>query len=159
MKTKRKIRREPKLDLATLLFLVVPATVIATFVAVILTGSFANATYSPAKSVITLSGVGSAPSCPSGWTEIVGQTAAGTFSPITSISTTGISPITSISTVGNFEFLNAGSNKVWCAGGNNQDCTEAGTVALASGGSATGYTVANGGSATTYTHYYRVCER
>jgi len=47
---------------------------------------------------ITLMGIGSAPSCPAGWTEVVGQTSAGTFAPVTSVTTTSIAPVTAITT-------------------------------------------------------------
>jgi hypothetical protein len=141
----------------TFLFAIVGSGVIAAFVlGLILIASFANATYSPAKSVITLSGVGSAPSCPSGWTEIVAQTAAGTMSPVTSISTTGISPITSVGTTAVKVDTEESAREV-CP--SNGGCSAPGSMNVLSSANSTGYTVAAGGSATTYTYYYRVCER
>ncbi len=104
---------------------------------------------------VALYGWGSAPACPSGWTEIVAQTSAGTISPVTSITTTGISPLTGINTrtieTWTGLAIESGSlpNATWASGVTNG--------AVASGGSATAYTVANGGSATTYTYYYRIC--
>ena len=155
--------RDVKGSGGSLLALVVSVTAMV----VALTSPFADATYTPAKSTITLTGIGSAPACPAGWTEIVAQTAAGTFAPVTSLTTTNIAPITSISTF-NSRRVDAVSD-VLCtmryvdtngdAPGAGTSCDAGATQALASGGSATTYTVANGGSATTYTYYYRVCEK
>jgi len=124
--------RDVRLSGGSLLALVVSVTAMV----VALTSPFADATYTPAKSTITLTGIGSAPACPSGWTEIVAQTAAGTFSPITSI--------TGVTTQRN----NIEPDPKFCVAGHDGNCSAPLVTTLASTG-----------TATTYTYYYRVCEK
>ncbi|MBI4347963.1 MAG: hypothetical protein HY553_13990 [Elusimicrobia bacterium] len=125
-------------------------TLMAIVIVVQLVSSFAGATYLPPKSVITLTGIGAAPSCPGGWTEIVAQTAAGTFQAVTSVNTTTISPLTSCSTGSAYE-NGHGNFLLTTGGGGNQTFT--------TGCSTSNYGLVSGVNLTTYTKYYRVCEK
>jgi hypothetical protein len=98
----------------------------------------------------TLMGIGSAPACPGGWSEIVGQTAAGSIAPVTSINSTTISPLTSLTTIG---VHTGNSGLTYTRGCSEGTCTPT----SASLGNSSNYTVAQSGSATTYTLYYRLC--
>jgi hypothetical protein len=90
---------------------------------------------------ITLTGIGSAPSCPGGWTEVVGQTSAGSISPVTSISTVSLRTKNSYSNILCTQEAQAdGENTI------GNQCNGGGTTAIAAGG-----------GATSYTFYYRVC--
>ena len=83
---------------------------------------------------VALQGIGAAPPCPAGWTEIVGQTAAGSFQTVTNINSRTIETWTGITL---------------------QCCSIPNTL-LASG--ATSGPVASDSTVTTYTFYYRVCK-
>ena len=120
---------------------------------------------------IVVPGWGTAPACPAGWTEEIGDTAAGSIAPITAVTTTGISPITSVTTTGispitsistvSISPITSITTATWDREAGNpatnrmKPTNDAGAatsgVAIANGGSATGYTVAAGGAATAYT--------
>jgi hypothetical protein len=87
---------------------------------------------------VTMTGVGSAPACPSGWTDITGQLSGGTFQAVTSVNNTGISPLTSCS-------FSLDDNDGYRYHTSRGSC------------SATSYSLVSGVNLTTYTFYYRVC--
>ena len=82
---------------------------------------------------IVLTGWATSPACPSGWTEVVADTAAGTIAPLTSI------------TANTQLYMNDG--------------TSTALFALGSGGPGSAVTIPAASAATTYTWKYRVCSK
>jgi hypothetical protein len=123
-----------------------------------LSGPAVLATYTPAKPYLTLNGVGAAPACPSGFIELIPQTAAGSFAPITSLTTTAIAPLTAITTwTASRGSVDPDGICIGTTMGQNGCGALKVAQPIASGGTTTSYNVASAGATTTYTFFYRVC--